>query len=128
MSWGQDAAGVDVKLHVEVVGFAERGIVLIAQAVIQCEVRTDLPFVLAISNVIFLCSLAQTRCAVVKHARIGKVPNVPEARQAVCEKIREVVVRVLSSTLAIGVETHRADLTAEFHTVLSSDPGEVVNE
>ena len=108
---------VDVELDVEIVHFAERRIVFVPQSVIQNHLRSGPPFVLSVKNIVFLSALALPCCSIVEDARTRKISDIAEARQTVRKKIRNVVVGILRSTVAICVKPYGANLCSELHGV-----------
>ena len=127
MSRWQKFACKNIELNVEIAIFTNRRIVFVPHAVVQRDLRAELPLVLCVPDVILLFSKTLAGGAVVEHAGIRKITDIAVAGKPVYQKIRQAVVRVLRSAVSIGVETYQADFAAEFRSVIPSDVGQAVD-
>ena len=104
------------------------GVVLIAQAIIDRQCRSDLPLVLCEEDVIRLPQIAKTSGTIVKWTGGAYIAEVLNRRRLVAQKGRNIREGVCSAALPIGIHTHGTDFTAELHGVTTVNNGEIIDE
>ena len=84
---GIERAGVDVELDDPVVALPQRRVVVVAQAVVQREIRLHVPLVLREADVVLLLDVLLAGRAVVERARLAQVAEVLD-RASACSRGR----------------------------------------
>src|SRR5262249_34164422 len=124
----RSCCAIDVELDIPVMDFLQRRVMLKSQSIIQRNGRRDSPFVLSVGNVVRLFAFTIAGHSIVENARVGQISHEPVAGQTIRQKIRQVVVGVLRSSVAAGVEAYRSYFATKFHRVLIVHPGQVVDK
>ena len=112
-----DDAGVDVELHLQVILFGERRVVLVADAVIERGLRPEVPLILRVGDRVILLDVTFTGCTVVERARRAHVPEVLHGGCLVGEERGQVGERVGGAAQPVRRHADGAELAADLHEV-----------
>jgi hypothetical protein len=100
----------------------------IAQPITHRQVRTNLPFILRVTDVVCLTSFPGARGSIVERARRTHIAEKLHLRWAIVQELVEVGERVCGSAEPVDIQPERPDLDAEFHVVIGAAPAQVVDE
>ena len=115
-----DRAGVDVELDDQVVLHLQRRVVVVAQAVVERQVRRACHSSCANSDVVLLLGVAHAGRAVVEDARRADVAEVLNRRRRVGQERGDVRERVGRAAQLVGRHPDQADVAAELHEVVAA--------
>src|SRR3954469_17717099 len=99
-------SGVDVKKYLPVVSLRERRVILVAQTVVQSQVRSDLPFVLGIGDVVLLIGDRLTGRAVEERRGRGQISEELHGGGRVRQKVLDARIRIGDAALPVSVKAN----------------------
>jgi len=121
-------AAPGIEEHLQVPDLPQHRVVLIAQAIIHGEVRTDLPFILRVAHIVSLARFAFARGAAVKGTGRAYVAQELHLRGFIVEQVVNVRKRVGRAAQPVGINANRANFHAELVAVAAFDPAQLVHE
>ena len=99
----------------------ERRVVVVAQAVVERHLRSQVPLVLREADVVLLLDVLRTRCAVVERARLAQVAEVLNRGGGVGEERIQVGEAVCDAALLIRRHADDAGVATNLVEVIAAD-------
>src|SRR5215217_2366818 len=118
----------DVEENIEISSLSKRCVVFVTQAVVQRQIRTNLPLILRVTNVILLFGATISGRTTVEWRRCAHVTEILDGRGRVCQQCLKTIENVGGTPESVCVDSARSKLDAKLVTVIPLGPTETVEE